>query len=91
MMHEIRVQNVDAREQNEAIEKLMKQNEMFPQESEHNENSMAKKRETIEAKEAHSMGNEIMRLLPQFTLAHETSSLSQRLLERHIRITKNDG
>ena len=29
MMHEIRVQNVDAKKQNETIEKLLKQNEMF--------------------------------------------------------------
>ena len=29
MMHEIRIQNVDAKKQNETIEKLLKQNEMF--------------------------------------------------------------
>ena len=28
-MHEIRIQNVDAKKQNETIEKLLKQNEMF--------------------------------------------------------------
>ena len=29
MMHEIRVQNVNAKKQKETIEKLLKQNEMF--------------------------------------------------------------
>ena len=29
LMHEIRVQNVNAKKQNEKIEKLLKQNEMF--------------------------------------------------------------
>ena len=29
MMHEIKIQNVDAKKQNKTIEKLLKQNEIF--------------------------------------------------------------